>query len=460
MISRKLIVFALLSLGLMLSEETNAQKSRKRASSTGKKATSSTKKKSSTARSASGSGGKNAGKTTAKKKSSAARSASGKSGLRSASGTSGLKSTSSSSAGRKRASATSRSTGRNIRASRASSTTSTIPNTPVNPVNNETQTVTVVENPCPIEALIKKDYNETGNEVYYKTKTQTCNIPENASESMWDFSNPAKAKEFTTKKSWISEDQAIYFSCNSGYITSGSKGKYTCSSYDEFCPLNEIIERNGSAYINPYTGDKCKAPVSATLLKLSDAENNSDIATGKAYRFDCSDNYYTNTDNYIQCMPCPSETPYSIKGSNVGVSSCSATADASQCNDGQWMGLGAKECTALDKYTYTEIENPQPNGTLQTGAYKIILINAGDNQNSETAYIVVNKEEKKYSISIGEKGNKPVINRASAFLHKNKEKKGGDSILAVNGEIVIDIKGNVGNNPGKFELYKATSLTN
>ena len=55
----------------------------------------------------------------------------------------------------------------------------------------------LVENPCPIEALIKKDYDETGNEVYYKTKKQTCNIPENASESMWDFSNPAKAKEFT-----------------------------------------------------------------------------------------------------------------------------------------------------------------------------------------------------------------------------------------------------------------------
>ena len=459
MISRKLIVFALLSLGLMLSEETNAQKSRKRASSTGKKTTSSTKKKSSAARSASGRGGKNAGKTTAKKKSSAARSASGKSGLRSASGTSGLKSTSSSSAGRKRASASSRSTARNIRTSRASSTTSTIPNSET---QSATDATTFVENPCPIEALIKKDYDETGNEVYYKTKTQTCNIPENASESMWDFSNPAKAKEFTTKKSWITEDQAIYFSCNSGYITSGSKGKYTCSSYDEFCPLNEIIERNGSAYINPYPGDNCKAPVSATLQKLSDAENNSDIATGKAYRFDCADNYYTNTDNYIQCMPCPSETPYSIKGSNVGVSSCSATADASQCNDGQWMGLGAKECTALDKYTYTEIENPQPSGTLQTGAYKIILINAGDNQNSETAYIVVNKEEKKYSISIGEKGNKPATSKSSFLnnLRKTQEKKGGDSILAVNGEIVIDIKGNVGNNPGKFELYKATSLTN
>lgn len=459
MISRKLIVFALLSLGLMLSEETNAQKSRKRASSTGKKTTSSTKKKSSAARSASGRGGKNAGKTTAKKKSSAARSASGKSGLRSASGTSGLKSTSSSSAGRKRASASSRSTARNISASRASSTTSTIPNSET---QSATDATTLVENPCPIEALIKKDYDETGNEVYYKTKTQTCNIPENASESMWDFSNPAKAKEFTTKKSWITEDQAIYFSCNSGYITSGSKGKYTCSSYDEFCPLNEIIERNGSAYINPYTGDNCKAPVSATLQKLSDAENNSDIATGKAYRFDCADNYYTNTDNYIQCIPCPSETPYSIKGSNVGVSSCSATADASQCNDGQWMGLGAKECTALDKYTYTEIENPQPSGTLQTGAYKIILINAGDNKNSETAYIVVNKEEKKYSISIGEKGNKPATSKSSFLnnLRKTQEKKGGDSILAVNGEIVIDIKGNVGNNPGKFELYKATSLTN
>ena len=437
MISRKFIVFATLFLSLNLSENADAQRSRKRASSTGKStASSSKKKKSSTARSSSGKTGKNAGKSNK-------RSASGKSGLRSASGTSGLKSGASQNSKRASAKGLSRNSLRAVKGARS--------NTNLNTESlSQQESKSTVSNPCPIEALIKKDYDETGNEIYYKTKTQTCNIPENASESLWDFSNSAKAKEFTMKKSWINEDQAISFSCNSGYITSGSKGKYTCSSYDEFCPLNEIIEKVGSSYINPYTGDNCKAPVAATVSKLTNEENSSDIPTGKAFKFDCANNYYTNTDNYIQCMPCPSETPNSIKGSNIGISSCSAGKsaiavrvsanddDASSCNDGQWMGFGAKECISLDKYKYTEIANPQMSGTLETGAYKLQLL---DNKNTKTVYVVVNKEPKKYAVSLGAKGR--------------------DSFIAVNGRIVLEKKGTVSSlikNDNTFKLYKAISL--
>ncbi len=438
MISRKFIVFATLFLSLNLSENADAQRSRKRASSTGKStASSSKKKKSSTARSSSGKTGKNAGKSNK-------RSASGKSGLRSASGTSGLKSGASQNSKRASAKGLSRNSLRAVKGARS--------NTNLNTESlSQQESKSTVSNPCPIEALIKKDYDETGNEIYYKTKTQTCNIPENASESLWDFSNSAKAKEFTMKKSWINEDQAISFSCNSGYITSGSKGKYTCSSYDEFCPLNEIIEKVDSSYINPYTGDNCKAPVAATVSKLTDEENSSNIPTGKAFKFDCANNYYTNTDNYIQCMPCPSETPNSIKGSNIGISSCSASTatmnDKDSCNDGQWMGFGAKECIALDKYKYTEIANPQMSGTLETGAYKLGFevedasppVNGVAKATSVPApvYIVVNKEPKKYAVSIGAKGK--------------------DSFIAVNGKIVRELIGKKDFNT-KFYLYKATSL--
>ena len=275
MISRKnVILVALLSLVFCLeNSDTYAQRKK---TSTKKKTTSAARsasgkngtkaKKSSTARSASGRNGTKAKKSSSTKStSSAARSASGKSGIkskssaaRSASGQGGRSSVRSASGVRnsRRAGFVKKTAG------------NTVKNTETTEVVNE-NTTPIENNFCPIQTLIKRDYNENGDVVYYKNKSTICNAPENASEISWDLSNSQKLKEFTMKKSWISEDQAISFGCDTGFITYGSKGNYSCASYDEFCPLNEIIERNGKTYINPYTGDQCKAPVSVTAHKLS-----------------------------------------------------------------------------------------------------------------------------------------------------------------------------------------------
>ena len=63
--------------------------------------------------------------------------------------------------------------------------------------------------------------------------------------------------------------------------------------------LKGLFEKSGKSYINPYTGDSCISYTGVIATRLTDAENNSDIPTSKAYRLTCPSGYYTNTDNYI-----------------------------------------------------------------------------------------------------------------------------------------------------------------
>lgn len=312
---------------------------------------------------------KNTSKKTASK--SSKRSASSKKGLRSASSKRAASTSNS-----RRAAATGRSSARAAATGRSSvraaatrkgvtSTASSVAkNTTVETTSVET---TSVENQCPVGQLVRKAYDEDGNETYYKTKSATCNMPENAVETVWDMVDAKKLKQYTLKKGWIDESEAVSFVCDSGYLTVNRQ----CKSFDEFCPINEIIEKSGKSYINPYTGDSCISYTGVTATRLTDAENNSDIPTSKAYRLTCPSGYYTNTDNYISCSQCPSDKPYSIKGSNIGVKSCSVVTDASSCPDGQWMGNGEKECKEYNYYTFTDVENVPEKGTFGIGLYTI-----------------------------------------------------------------------------------------
>lgn len=307
---------------------------------------------------------KNTSKKTASK--SSKRSASSKKGLRSASSKRAASTSNS-----KRAAATGKSSARAAAtrrsSARAAATRKSVTSTTSSVAKNTTIETTSVENQCPVGQLVRKAYDEDGNETYYKTKSATCNMPENAVETVWDMVDAKKLKQYTLKKGWIDESEAVSFVCDSGYLTVNRQ----CKSFDEFCPINEIIEKSGKSYINPYTGDSCISYTGVTATRLTDAENNSDIPTSKAYRLTCPSGYYTNTDNYISCSQCPSDKPYSIKGSNIGVKSCSVVTDASSCPDGQWMGNGEKECKEYSYYTFTDVENVPEKGTFGIGLYTI-----------------------------------------------------------------------------------------
>lgn len=171
---------------------------------------------------------------------------------------------------------------------------------------------------CPIEKLLKKTVNDDGADVYYKTRTILCSAPENTEDKPWDMTDSKKLKQFTTKKAWISSDEAVYLECSDGYLLYQS----ACVSYDDFCPLNEILEKSGKKYTSPYTDDTCKVAPNSIAQKVSEEENDSGIVQNKAYRLVCKEGYYTDTDNYVRCLKCPNNGT-STKGENIGVSSCS-----------------------------------------------------------------------------------------------------------------------------------------
>lgn len=181
-----------------------------------------------------------------------------------------------------------------------------------------TTTVKATTTLCPIEKLLKKTVNDDGADVYYKTRTILCSAPENTEDKPWDMTDSKKLKQFTTKKSWISSDEAVYLECSDGYLLYQS----ACVSYDDFCPLNEILEKSGKKYTSPYTDDICKVAPNSIAQKVSEEENDSDIVQNKAYRLVCKEGYYTDTDNYVRCLKCPNNGT-STKGENIGVSSCS-----------------------------------------------------------------------------------------------------------------------------------------
>lgn len=181
-----------------------------------------------------------------------------------------------------------------------------------------TTTVKATTTLCPIEKLLKKTVNDDGADVYYKTRTILCSAPENTEDKPWDMTDSKKLKQFTTKKAWISSDEAVYLECSDGYLLYQS----ACVSYDDFCPLNEILEKSGKKYTSPYTDDICKVAPNSIAQKVSEEENDSGIVQNKAYRLVCKEGYYTDTDNYVRCLKCPNNGT-STKGENIGVSSCS-----------------------------------------------------------------------------------------------------------------------------------------
>ena len=256
------------------------------------------------------------------------------------------------------------------------------------------ETTSVSSNQCPVGQLLRKAFDDNGNETYYKSKTNTCDAPENTQEISWDMNDPTKLKQYTLKKGWIDQSEAIAFMCEDGYLLS----KNTCKSFEDFCPLNEIIEKRNGEYINPFTDEACTPANKASVKKLTASENDSDIKTGMAYRFSCPDNYYVNDGNYIQCLECPTDKPYSTKDSNIGIKSCRVTMNGNSCEDGSWMGNGENSCQLYSYYNFTEIDIPN-SGTLGAGLYDVSASEESVCKDDKKTPFVLTKETKFSKVS-------------------------------------------------------------
>ena len=289
-------------------------------------------------------------------------------------------------------------------------------------VNTTVQNTTSSGNYCPVGQLVRKVIDDNGNEQYFKSKKNACDIPENAQEVAWNMKDPTKLKQYTLKKGWIEESEAVSFQCEDGNLLY----KNACKPFDDFCPLNEIVEKREKDYINPYTDEPCTPVTGAVIKKLTADENDSDIKTGLAYRFSCADNYYADTTNYIQCLRCPSDKPYSVKGKNNGLASCKVGVGENSCEDGYWMGNGETSCQLYTFYNFTEVSTSN-SGTLGAGLYDVSASDASCKDGVKKAPFVLTKDTKFSKVS-----------------------DATGSYFAVGGEIIKECSGN-----SSFTLKKA-----
>lgn len=152
---------------------------------------------------------------------------------------------------------------------------------------------------CPVGKVLKPEEDS-----YYFAKDKTCNAPENAHEEFWTPDSKLK------KLSWIDESEAVYFSCDDGYIE--NKGK--CVDGYTVCPLDVAITKKGNSFLNPNTDESCSMPVGAFAKHATNEEAEEyGLTDSSAYVLQCKENYYSTTldgmDGYVaKCEKCPEGT--------------------------------------------------------------------------------------------------------------------------------------------------------
>lgn len=167
------------------------------------------------------------------------------------------------------------------------------------------------KNNCPIGVVIKKMTDDDGNDVFYKSKTETCTTPSNTTGTTNLYSS--KIEENLKRPSWVAGKYAWVFNCNTGYVPQVKNGMNICIEESTLCPLGQTLEKTAKGYINPSTNEICDIPSFAMAKKLSSEENDrSDIPADVAYEIMCNKNYYTDYSLNV-CYACPEENPYTKK---------------------------------------------------------------------------------------------------------------------------------------------------
>ena len=176
------------------------------------------------------------------------------------------------------------------------------------------------KNNCPIGVVIKKMTDDDGNDVFYKSKTETCTTPSNTTGTTNLYSS--KIEENLTRPSWIAGKHVWIFNCNTGYVPQVKNGMNICIEESTLCPLEKTLEKTAKGYINPSTNEICDIPSFAMAKKLSSEENDrSDISADVAYKIMCNKNYYKDYSSNV-CYACPENNPYTHTEGTVGLDAC------------------------------------------------------------------------------------------------------------------------------------------
>lgn len=179
----------------------------------------------------------------------------------------------------------------------------------------DTTTTSSTKNVCPIGVMLKKVLGSNGVATYYSAKNTVCALPEDnvSVVNQWVKADSSSYPVALQKHpSWMSDREAVYLTCTSGYVEKTVNKVKTCVMASGICPLGEIVEKSGDGFIHPLTRETCVIPENAVTSNVRGEENtlSYSVADDNAYKFECPSNYYsilTNTSPALRvgCVACP-----------------------------------------------------------------------------------------------------------------------------------------------------------
>ncbi|MDE6223874.1 MAG: hypothetical protein K2M23_00170 [Alphaproteobacteria bacterium] len=194
----------------------------------------------------------------------------------------------------------------------------------------DTTTTSSTKNVCPIGVMLKKVLGSNGVATYYSAKNTVCALPEDnvSVVNQWVKADSSSYPVALQKHpSWMSDREAVYLTCTSGYVEKTVNKVKTCVMASGICPLGEIVEKSGDGFIHPLTRETCVIPENAVTSNVRGEENtlSYSVADDNAYKFECPSNYYsilTNTSPALRvgCVACPNE--YSAPVGAMSASEC------------------------------------------------------------------------------------------------------------------------------------------
>ncbi|MDR2098399.1 MAG: hypothetical protein LBO78_00025 [Rickettsiales bacterium] len=171
---------------------------------------------------------------------------------------------------------------------------------------------------------MQKLQSDDGEVDYYAAKSKVCNRPNNVRETPY-------TKDMGNIPAWMQAQEAVAFSCETGYILGKINKSPLCINSKIYCPIGEVLasardENNKVKLVdglptlrNPKTDMVCLAPEKAKLRNIA--------GSSTSFLLECPEGQYSSVDqnsgrsDHITCVACP-EGRTSLKGSNSS-SDCS-----------------------------------------------------------------------------------------------------------------------------------------
>lgn len=202
---------------------------------------------------------------------------------------------------------------------------------------------------CPLGKILWRNPDDDPEGVFYKSKSEKskCSVPVNVLENPWN--TPAIKDVYKNKPAFMLDEDAVVLTCEKGYLPVSSKKKKKknddiannntntkpespCVSEEEFCILDEIVEKkskDGKAVYYFYGDDEnareCRL-VKNSIAKRVDKEDAVDAGfdeddVKRAYKIICNKGYYSSqlegSSLRLDCKKCPEGKTTAESGANA-----------------------------------------------------------------------------------------------------------------------------------------------